>query len=159
MKCWKIRGSLESWQHCDRSRFAAKVSKHWVHLFCKKYGLTSALSVTSYDNHWNFGVEVGTIWDQNLETYLEMGYKYLTQWMGYVAQPVQFGNKIQIMFLLESFKQRLHLCLEFPLAQLQHQNKQLRLKQPFWLNHHCNWDLANVSFQHDLSVWSKECPF
>lgn len=71
------------------------VQKAWVNL---------SVVCNQLQKHWNLGVEVGAISDQNSETCLEMRCKYLIQWMGDVAQPVQFGNKLQIMFLLETFK-------------------------------------------------------
>lgn len=123
------------------------LQKVWVNL---------SIVCNQLQKHWSLGVEVGTTSNQNSETCLEMRGKYLIQSMGDVAQPVQFGNNIQIMFLLETFKWRLHLSLEFPLAQLQHQNKKIRSKQPFWLNCHWHWDFANVLFWHDLSACTKE---
>lgn len=76
------------------------------------------------------GGEVGTISDHNSEVCPEMSGKYLIRGKRHAAQPIMLGDKVQIMFLLETFKYGLHLSSEFPLAQLQPPNRQLSSNSP-----------------------------
>lgn len=50
------------------------------------------------------GGEVGAVSDHNSEICPEMSGKYLIQWKRHAAQPILLGNKVRIMFLLETFK-------------------------------------------------------
>lgn len=50
------------------------------------------------------GSEVGAISDQNSEICPEMSGKYVIQWKRHAVQPILFVSKIQIIFLLETFK-------------------------------------------------------